>query len=211
MNLSRPLRSLIPSLEGEVLTVLAGAELAFTGKQVQEIIGKYTPPGVRNALKKLSVQGIVTTKPAGAADLYELNREHILAKYIIQIANIRAELFESLKIEVGAWEIPPDCVAVFGSAARNDMTPESDIDIFISRSEITEFGDIAWRRQLTDFSLRVGRWTGNSVNIFEIGKDEIEKELSVKGGVLHSIIEQGSVIYGPPNYLRKLRSNGKSF
>jgi hypothetical protein len=38
MNLSKPLTSVIPSVEGDVLTVLASAERAFTGLQVQKII-----------------------------------------------------------------------------------------------------------------------------------------------------------------------------
>lgn len=206
MNLSRPLTSLIPSLEGEVLTVLAAAEIAFTGRQVHKIIGKNSQVGVSKVLQKLVDQGIVTVQSAGTSNLYQLNREHLLAQHVIEIANVRAEFFRLMSLEVISWELHPECVAIFGSAARSDMTSDSDIDIFISRPAEIEFGDMAWRRQLTDFSLKVGRWTGNSVNAFEVGPEEVKQELGTEDGVLYSIIDQGVVLYGPPDFLRKLRS-----
>lgn len=205
MNLSKPLTSLIPTLEGEVLTVLAGAQISFSGLQVQKIIGKYTPRGVRDALQRLCVQGIVTRRPAGAADLYELNPTHIMTKYIKSLVDVRSEFLELLKKEVSAWNIPPLCGAVFGSAVRSDMKPESDIDLFIVRPSTVEFGLGTWREQLSDLSRKIGGWTGNSAQIFELNEDGMAIELTSKGGVLYSIIDQGIIFYGPSNYLRTLR------
>ena len=206
MNLSKPLTSLIPSLEGDVLSVLAGAEADFTGQQVHRVLGKNSQTGVNRALQRLSATGIVNMRSSGNSNLYELNREHLLAKYVIAVANVRAEFFRLMSQEVTSWELHPECVAVFGSAARSDMTSDSDIDVFISRPAEIEFGDTAWRRQLTEFSLKVGRWTGNGVNAFEVGPKDVKRELGTKDGVLYSIIDQGVVTFGPPDYLRKLRS-----
>ncbi|OIQ79621.1 hypothetical protein GALL_386370 [mine drainage metagenome] len=205
MNLSKPLTSLIPTLEGEVLTVLAGAQISFSGLQVQKIIGKYTPRGVRDALQRLCVQGIVTRRPAGAADLYELNPTHIMTKYIKSLVDLRSEFLELLKKEVSAWDIPPLCGAVFGSTVRSDMKPESDIDLFIVRPSTVEFGLGTWREQLAHLSRKIGEWTGNSAQIFELNEEGIANELTSKGGVLYSIIDQGILFYGPSNYLRTLR------
>lgn len=205
MNLSKPLTSLIPTLEGEVLTVLAGAQVPFSGLQVQTIIGKYSPRGVRDALQRLCVQGIVTRRPAGAADLYESNPDHLMTKYIKSLVSLRSEFLELLKKEVATWSILPVCGAVFGSAVRSDMEPESDIDIFIVRPKTIEFGLAAWREQLSDLSSKIGKWTGNDAQIFELDADGINLELASKDGVLYSIIEQGVLFYGTPNYLRTLR------
>lgn len=210
MNLSRPLTSLIPSLEGDVLSVLAGAGADLTGQQVHRILGKHSQAGVNRALQRLSATGIVNMRSSGNSNLYELNKEHLLAKYVIEIANVRGEFFRLMSLEVSSWALHPECAAVFGSAARSDMTTDSDIDVFISRPSEIEFGDATWRRQLTEFSLKVGRWTGNSVNAFEVGPDEVKQELGVKDGVLYSIIDQGVVVYGSPDYLRKLRNRKES-
>ena len=205
MNLNRPLTSLIPSLEGEVLTVLAGADTAFTGNQVHRLIGAYSNRGVRDALQRLCAQGIVISQSAGAADLYTLNQSHLLANYIKRIANVRTEFFDLLSREVDSWRLKPDCAAVFGSTVRKDMTTDSDIDIFISRPSTVEFGESSWRAQITKLALMGEKLTGNHFQIFELGNSEINQELKVKGGVIYSIIDDGVVFHGPKDYLSKLR------
>jgi len=215
VNLSSPLTSLIPSLEGEVLTILAGAEVDFTGQQVHKVLGKNSRPGVNRVLQKLSAQGIVNMRASGNSNLYELNREHILAKYIIAIANSREDFYQFITQEVSLWELHPECVAVFGSAVRGDMTSQSDVDIFISRPKEIEFVDEAWRQQLSNFASRVRKLTGNSVQMFELGEDDIKRELAVEGGVIYPIKKQGVIIYGRPGYLDDLGTkrgltNGKN-
>jgi len=133
MNLSKPLNSLIPTLEADVLTVLAGAAGSFTGRQVHALATGSSESGVRNALKRLNAQGIVTRTPVGAADHYSLNHQHLMAKYIKSMVNVRSEFLRVIEEEVSKWDITPVCAAVFGSSARADMQPESDIDIFIVR------------------------------------------------------------------------------
>lgn len=205
MNLNRPLTSLIPSLEGEVLTVLAGADSSFTGNQVHKLIGSYSNRGVRDALKRLCAQGIVTSRSAGAADLYALNQSHLLASYIKRVALARTEFFDNLAHEVQGWTLKPDCAAVFGSTVRKDMNFKSDIDLFISRPSKIGFGDASWRAQMAKLALLGEALTGNHIQIFELGKSEIARELKVRDGIIYSIIADGVVFHGPTDYLSKLR------
>ena len=205
MNLNRPLTSLIPTLEGEVLTVLAGADKAFTGSQVHELVGKHSDRGIRNALQKLNVQGIVSRTAAGAADLYKLNPEHLMTKYIRSVVNLKIEFLHALKKEVINWKIQAECCALFGSAARSDMDLESDIDIFIVRSNGIDFNSVVWRTQLAVLSSKIKHMTGNDAQIFELNRDGIKMELMSKEGVLYSVIEQGIIFHGPSEYLRTLR------
>lgn len=206
MNLSKPLNSLIPTLEADVLTVLAGAKGSFTGRQVHSIVSGSSESGVRNALKRLSRQGIVTQTPVGAADHYSLNPEHMMTKYIKSIVNLRTEFLKLIGEEVSAWEIAPVCAAIFGSSARGDMLPESDIDIFIVRSKSIDFGLNLWREQCASLSSRIGSWTGNDAQIFELDEKGIQQELTSKDGVIFSIIDQGIIFYGPSDFLRALRN-----
>lgn len=205
MNLSRPLTSLISSLDGEVLTVLAGADSEFTGLQVHQILGRFSDNGVREALNSLSDRGIVLKKPAGAANLYRLNPDHILTPTIKEIANSRGIFLRKLTEVISKWEIQPISVAVFGSAARGDMNPKSDIDLFIHRKTSVNIGDAVWRRQLTELSLKVDAWTGNYLQIFELNDREIAKEQTDKDGVLSSIINDGILVFGKPDALRNLK------
>lgn len=206
MNLNRPLTSLIPSLEGEVLTILAGADAAFTGNQVHRLMGAYSNRGVRDALKRLCAQGLVVSIPAGAADLYSLNQSHLLANYIKKIALVRAEFFDLLTHEVEAWALKPDCAAVFGSTVRKDMNINSDIDLFFSRPKSIGFEDALWRKQITKIASLGESVTGNYIQIFELSGTEIDLELKTKAGIIHSIIKEGVVFHGPKDYLSKLRN-----
>lgn len=205
MNLSKPLNSLIPTLEAEVLAVLAGAEGSFTGRQVHAIVSGYSESGIRNALKRLNAQGIVIRTPVGASDQYSLNLEHLMTKYIKSIANLRTEFLRIIREEVSDWEIPPLCAAIFGSATRSDMQPVSDIDIFIARPKSIEFGLGIWREQCASLSSHVSSWTGNDTQIFELNEKEIDQELTTTNGVIFSIIDQGIIFYGPSDFLRSLR------
>lgn len=204
MNLSQPLTSLIPSLEGQVLTVLSGAKTEFTGAQVHRVLGKFSDKGVRDALNALAEEGIVIKKSAGAAYLYSLNRDHLLAAPILAIAGARKELLTNMGEEIKSWKIKPHFAAVFGSSVRSDMTKASDIDVFIHRNDISKVEDKEWQQQLLDLSLVVERWTGNYLQIFELNDEEIKKELTTKNGVIHNIIREGVVIYGDKGALTNL-------
>lgn len=205
MNLSKPLTSLIPSLEGEVLTILAGAEAEFTGAQVHQLIGLYSDRGVRKALDALAEQGIVLKKSAGAANLYRLNSDHLLTPAIRTIYSLRSDFFKKISALINSWELLPETAAIFGSAARGDMNHKSDIDLFLHRSDSVEIGNPLWRRQLAELSIKVEAWTGNYMQIFELDNGEIIKEFTTKDGVMDSIINDGQIIKGNPDSLRLLR------
>src|SRR3954454_14997180 len=121
MNLAHPLEIVTPTVDADVLAVLAGAEASFTGRQVHQVAGRHSERGVRNALHRLVEQGIVTSERVGAADRYVLNREHLAAPHIEALANLRGELIERIGTEVEAWRPAAEYVAMFGSAARGDM------------------------------------------------------------------------------------------
>lgn len=205
MNLSKPLNSLIPTLEADVLTVLAGAAGSFTGRQVHALTNGSSESGVRNALKRLNAQGIVTRTPVGAADHYSLNHQHLMAKYIKSMVNVRSEFLRVIEEEVSKWDITPVCAAVFGSSARADMQPDSDIDIFIVRPKSIDFGLNLWRAQCASLSSQITSWTGNDAQIFELNEKGIDQELTSKDGVIFSIIEEGMIFFGPSDFLRALR------
>src|SRR4051812_29514068 len=92
MNLSHPIEVVTPTVDADALAVLAGADAAFTGRQVHQVAGRHSERGVRNALHRLVEQGIVTSERVGAADRYALNREHLAAPHIEALANLRSEL-----------------------------------------------------------------------------------------------------------------------
>jgi predicted nucleotidyltransferase/predicted transcriptional regulator len=211
MDLSKPLATLTPTLEADVLAVLTGAKASFTGRQIHQIMGTHSEKGVRNALQRLCVQGIVTRRKAGASDLYSLNRTHLAAPYIEALSGLRAELLSRITMTLTNWKLMPAFGAMFGSAARGNMHPDSDIDLFIVRPDNVDASNELWAEQLTDLAALVTEWTGNDSRILELSEDEALTGIATGERVLEDIKAQAIVMFGEITYLRgHHRQKGKA-
>lgn len=195
MDLGRPLTVITPTVDADVLAVLARADASFTGRQTHRLVGRHSEAGVRNALERLARQGIVLRSEAGRAYLYRLNREHLAAPQIVALAGLRQELFRSVASEVAGWQVQPVLVAVFGSAARNDMREDSDIDLFVVRPGADEPDD-RWTDQLDRLAARVTAWTGNDTRVLDMNEEEAREAASRGDAVLASIRGEGIQLYG---------------
>src|SRR5205823_11543424 len=71
LNVSSPISSIIPSLDGAVLGALAGTTRPLNLSTVHELAGRGSLSGVRRVLLRLVKTGIVSDVPGG----YILNRE----------------------------------------------------------------------------------------------------------------------------------------
>lgn len=201
MDLGRPLTVVAPTVDADVLAVLAGAEADFTGRQVHQVAGRHSEKGVRNSLHRLVCQGVVTARRAGKADLYSLNRHHLAAPYIVALAGLRRELFARVSAELAAWEEAPAFAALFGSAATGNMRPDSDIDLLVVRPARVDVEDLQWHRQVDSLSIEVTAWTGNDARVLELGEDEVQRGLDSGEPVLADVRAQGVVLYGEATYL----------
>ena len=202
MDLARPLTVVSPTVDADVLAVLAGAEAEFTGRQVHQVAGRHSEKGVRNCLHRLVGQGIVNARRAGRADLYSLNRHHLAAPYVVALARLRHELLGRIRAELAGWQEAPIFAAMFGSAATGRMRPDSDIDLLVVRPKSVDIEGAEWRRQLDGLSTEVTAWTGNDTRLLELGEDEVQRGLESGESVLADVRDGVVVLYGEVAYLR---------
>lgn len=202
MQLQRPLGTIAPTLEAEVLQVLAGADEPFTGRQVARLMPKHSTKGVNLALRRLVEQGVVESAPAGAANLYRLNRHHLAAEHILALARLRDELLSRIRRLVTSWQVPAELVVLFGSAARGEMRPDSDIDVFVVSDGV---GSSSWDEQAHDLAQRVRAWTGNDCRLLEMTPRQV-REGAREDPVLLEIARDGLTIHGQPGSLRRARA-----
>jgi predicted nucleotidyltransferase len=200
MQLERPFLVVTPTVDGDVLTVLARAEAAFTPPQIHQLIGQRSEAGVRRALARLVEQGVVRAERAGHAIRYELNRDHIATEGITAIANLRHEFVSRLRRVVEGWAVPTPYAALFGSAARGTMRPSSDIDIFVLRPESAE-DDPIWRSQIYELESMVFRWTGNDAQVLEYDETDLHAA-ETRDVVLEEVLRDGIALVGSPSVLR---------
>jgi predicted nucleotidyltransferase len=174
MDVARPFSALSDSVDVDVLVALAGSSTARTGRELARLSGR-SNTGVQHVLDRLVAHGLVERMEAGRAFLYLLNRDHLLAPAVEQMAEARVQLVGQLREAIRAWGIPALHASLFGSAARGDGGLSSDIDLFIVRPAGIDTDDRAWRRQLEGLAESVRRWTGNHAGIAEISESELPR------------------------------------
>lgn len=198
MDFAHPLRVVSPTLDGDVLIVLAGAEEEFSGRRIHRLVGHGSEPGVRKAVERLVDQGIVLRRQAGRANLYRLNRQHVSSEAIELLAQARSQLIAWLQEAIASWEVVPRCAAVFGSVARGEAGPDSDLDLLVvRRSEIDE-ENATWESQLGSLQRSATAWTGNDARVVELG----EGELAHAKPLLADVVAEGIALFGSLYVLR---------
>lgn len=202
MDFRRPLLSVTPTLDGDVLAALSRGELELTGRELWRRVGHGSPEGIRRAADRLVSQGTVTRRAAGAAHLYSLNREHLAAPYIEALAGVREELIERLRERTAGWEQPPLIAMLFGSAARGTATGESDLDILVIRPRGLDPDSDPWRGQLLTLQRAATAWTGNDTRLVEYGEEELS-ELGVEP-LLGDVLDHGIELHGTRRQFKRL-------
>lgn len=206
MQLHRPLATITPTLDGDILAVLARTTTTFTITQIHRILGSASAEGIRKALLRLTSQGIVLSDRVGTTNTYILNTEHLAAQHICDLANFAATFLSRLVAHLRAWPEPPMYAAVFGSAATSTMTVESDIDLFlVRRSPLQDEPDSTdeWDRQVAQLAETVTAWTGNDARIVEYTADDLRRAAAAGEPLLHDIAEHGLTVAGARSWLTK--------
>jgi predicted transcriptional regulator len=174
MDVSKPFMAISPSVDLDVLMVLEGSTKPRSGRELARRAGR-SNTGVQHVLDRLVEHGLVSREEVGRTFLYELNRDHLLAPTVEQMAGTRTELIRRLRDVIGGWGVPPTHASLFGSAARGDGDTSSDIDLLVVRPADVDPDDPSWRDQFDALADLVRRWTGNAAGIAEVSEGELPR------------------------------------
>lgn len=210
------LRSVTPTLDGDVLAILATADIAFTIPQIQRILTTVSGEGLRKVLNRLTAQGVVLHDRVGRTNTYRLNTEHLAAEPILALSRLTATFLNRLEEQLADWQEPPVYAAVFGSAATRHMTLDSDIDLFLVRgSSPKQVGGKAapdvWEQQVAELARSVTAWTGNDGRVVEYTEEDLRAAAAVREPLLSDVAKQGLTVAGTRSWLTKqLRPTAKA-
>lgn len=200
MILHRPFQALAPTLDGDVLLVLARGDAAFTGGDLARLIPHASEDGVRKAAQRLVEQGLVSMEQVGRAYNYRLNRQHLLADAVLDIARARDRLHERVREHVRGWAVAPESLLLFGSAARDEMRTDSDIDLLVVADHSDDV-EVAVHELAAD----VTAWTGNDARMVHLSPGEVRAALLDGDDLIGDVLADGYVLWGPARYLQNIR------
>lgn len=172
MDLSHPAEQLLGVNSGRILRRLAIVAEDLSGRRIAQLAGVPVASASR-VLAELESIGLVTTRDVGSARLYRLNRGHVLWDPIEAImaspARIEQLAAELLIAHVGGRA----SLATFGSFARGDAGPDSDLDLLIVWDESVTEEERA--TTLDAVTSGVASATGNRVEIVEIDDGDLRR------------------------------------
>lgn len=186
MDVSLPIRSVIPSLDGPVLQALSTSNAPAPLSDLHRRAGEGSVSGVRRVLERMVEHGLVLHESGG----YVLNREHLAAAAVLLLTGLHGMLRERLRDWVADRREPVVAVGLYGSVARRDGSPDSDIDLVVLTAEPTG-------PQLRDeLSAAVEQWTGNPAQVVVLTVDAVGQLHEQGAGVVASWADDIEMIVG---------------
>ncbi|MFI5732507.1 nucleotidyltransferase domain-containing protein [Kribbella sp. NPDC051587] len=203
MDLRHPISTVIATLDGPVLAVLARTSMPLTGRKIHQLAESGSETGVRKVLHRLASTGLVTATEVGASTQYLLNRQHVAADAVIELLDLRGRLIERMRQAIEAeWAEKPWAACLFGSAARGDGGPDSDIDLLVVRP--TDHIDPPWEQQVSSLSDGVHAWTGNHLQVYDVSPGELRTHIESGEPIVKDWLRDCVTVYGED--FRQLRN-----
>lgn len=203
MDLSNPINAVIPSLDGEVLIVLARTTRPLTGRQIAGLTHRGSQSGVRLTLIRLEEQGVVLAESAGRSMLYRANRDHLLWSAVEPLLHaaestvhtLQKRILNVLSSSLDSQMLSETTVALFGSLARGSSTVHSDVDLVVVFPDSVE--DERGRAAIDLVTEGVFRWTGNQCNVFLATGERLSQMVSQGDPMIVSWARDAVTFNGP--------------
>ncbi len=203
MDFTNPVTAVVPSLEGRILIVLARAAQPLSGSRVADLVPGASNPGTRVALRRMVGQGIVLAQPSSHAILYSANREHLawpaIEAVVDYATNVDGALRERIAALAGKELAESDrdrtTVALYGSVARGQARPDSDIDLMVLTPDDAD--PVAVERLLLALTAQVPAWTGNPCSVYDLTHSRLRELASAGDPIVPSWRQDAVTLTGP--------------
>ncbi len=165
-------------------------EKEFHERELERLM-KIPQASVHRNVKRLIENGLLDMKRIGRANLYSLNRAHILHPLLKKVFEEEKNILVALRnlIAHDVRALPEaDLAVLFGSIAKGTERPDSDVDIFIlCRGDKSRL-----EGKLAGLALAVRDGFGNTISPMIKTAEEL-KELKIKP--IYKEIKAGEIIF----------------
>jgi predicted nucleotidyltransferase len=130
VNIGDPSDLALGQVPVRILSALAGTSNSMTIRQLAQV-SQVSFASTQHWVNHWAARGVIDQRTAGRAILCSLNRHHLMTSSLLTLAQPRRAMMDCITAEVESWSQPVLNVTAFGSFARADGTPESDIDLLV--------------------------------------------------------------------------------
>lgn len=165
----------------------------FTTREISRLIG-ISHTGVLKALKDLEDMNIIEIGTHGKAHLLKLNEDSFLARRILNIFEVEKETLGHLIAELrkSARDMNVISLALFGSIAKKNEDPRSDIDLLI-----VTLDKINAEKKISKLQKKFVKMFGNSISPHVMSPGEFKSRKKFSEDVIkHSILVKGKKLDG---------------
>jgi predicted nucleotidyltransferase len=186
MHFGEPFGGLIPGSRGAVLATLLRTGEPLTGRQVHRLVaGRCSLWSAQEALKALVKLGLVNSRTVGRANVYTINNEHIAIASLRALNDPAGALRSTIRTAAGP---AVDSVLLFGSIARGESTPDSDIDLAVIAAP-------AWDQRV-ELQAAVRAGLGNDCDVLVFTPEEFEALAAAGEPVVAEILRDAIALIG---------------
>ncbi len=195
VDFMRPVQAIIPGAQGRILAVLAETTAELNLRSIARLSGVSLAHASR-VMPMLVELGVAERREAPPSALFRFVPENVASRAIAALTRTRQTVLDELGACARQLNPAPVSVIVFGSFARGEADPESDIDIVVVRPRSVAEDDDAWRRGLDEWRLKAGRLAGNRVELLEVSEADAARSLRGRKPLWVDIQRDGVVVFG---------------
>ena len=191
MRYHDPLNEILGNrVQVKLLRVLVRTKGSFTGRELARLIG-YSQNQTRLALEELERNGLVVWQSAGRSHLYSADSDNIIITDFLEAGFRLEDTLLNRLADVYFTEVGKDLVSVilFGSVAKAEERPESDIDLVVVVRDKADLKVVEDRT--AEASAKVTRRFGNQATALVVKKSDYERKVKQNRGFWREVVETG--------------------
>ncbi len=134
--LREPLVSMFGGARARLVEVVLGIDDDLTVRHAARL-ADISPTTASHSLSALARIGLVEGRPKGNQILYRLNADHYAVPHLRGLLDAAREAdADAVSLVMSTLAGVPDAIVVFGSVARGDDSPGSDIDLLVVAPDV---------------------------------------------------------------------------
>jgi predicted nucleotidyltransferase len=182
-----------------ILRALLPLRSSVSGNEARMLAGVRSKNGMQAALRELTDLGILEREQTGRIGLFRINRDHDLIPHlqalfegeVQRMAGLRQALEEILTR--GAVREHTLSIILFGSNARGDARPGSDVDLLV----VTEAGQADHVQELLISAIpHIQRRFGLRISPYALPRERVRERHRDGDPLMQSIQSEGRTLYG---------------